>query len=533
MQELRRTLVAGVAEYRKGAAGAVAFAVRNRARDALADIDAPGMRQARMRVDELRALTTIRRPIRRVMSEAAPALAAVKPIVLASPLSASTMLPADFPAFDLVVFDEASQVPVWDAACAISRGVASIIVGDSRQMPPTSFFDRKDSGLEGEDVGGADRGAGGDAAGDSGSEAALADALEPLESVLEEAIASGIPQRSLLWHYRSRDERLIEFSNRRSYGARLQTFPAARRAHPNLGVEFRHVGGVYDRAGTSTNRREAEEIVAEISRRMLSDDAASANRSIGVVTFSVAQQTLVQDLLDEAADRDARLRERLADAANAGEELFVKNLENVQGDERATMLFSICYGRDASGAVHHNFGPLNLSGGERRLNVAVSRAREKVIVFASMRASDLDPKRCSSKGAQDLRDYLAFAEHGTLPATREEGAPSPEIDVSAIERRLAKALESRGFRVDLHVGRSRDYRVSLALALPEAPDEWILGIELDGAFHRTAPTVIDRELVRTGVLASLGWRTVQVSAIDVLRDEAKTVERIVAAARGG
>jgi len=527
MSELRRALVAGVAEYRKGTSGAVALAVRDRARTALADMDAPGMRQARTRIDELRALTTIRRSIRRVMSEAAPALAAIKPIVLASPLSAATMLPADFPAFDLVVFDEASQVPVWDAACAISRGVASVIVGDSKQMPPTSFFDRKDSG-DAEEVNALTTPGGGS---EAARDASLADALEPLESVLEEAIASGIPQRSLLWHYRSRDERLIEFSNRRSYGAKLQTFPAARRAHPNLGVEFRFVGGTYDRAGTATNRKEAEAVVAEIRRRLLTDNGASANRSIGVVTFSVAQQSLVQDLLDEALDTDAKLRERMAAAAEAGEEVFVKNLENVQGDERATMLFSICYGRDTSGALHHNFGPLNLAGGERRLNVAVSRAREKVVVFSSVRASELDPRKCTSKGAQDLRDYLAFAELGTVPAAREECDATEPIDVSAIERRLARALEARGFRVDLHVGRSRDYRVSLALALPEAPDEWILGIELDGAFHRTAPTVVDRELVRTGVLTALGWRTVQVSVIDVLRDETKTIERIIAAAR--
>ncbi|MFM7259760.1 MAG: AAA domain-containing protein, partial [bacterium] len=409
----------------------------------------------------------------------------------------------------------------------ISRGVASVIVGDSKQMPPTSFFDRKDSG-DAEEVNALTTPAGGS---EAARDASLADALEPLESVLEEAIASGIPQRSLLWHYRSRDERLIEFSNRRSYGAKLQTFPAARRAHPNLGVEFRFVGGTYDRAGTATNRKEAEAVVAEIRRRLLTDDGASANRSIGVVTFSVAQQSLVQDLLDEALDADAKLCERMAAAAEAGEEVFVKNLENVQGDERATMLFSICYGRDASGALHHNFGPLNLAGGERRLNVAVSRAREKVIVFSSVRASELDPRKCTSKGAQDLRDYLAFAELGTVPAAREECDATEPIDVSAIERRLARALEARGFRVDLHVGRSRDYRVSLALALPEAPDEWILGIELDGAFHRTAPTVVDRELVRTGVLTALGWRTVQVSVIDVLRDETKTIERIIAAAR--
>ncbi|MFM1867876.1 MAG: hypothetical protein RL591_1284, partial [Planctomycetota bacterium] len=205
MQELRKQLVAGMSEYRKGAAGAVALAVRDRARLTLANADLPGMRQARMKIDELRALSTIRRPIRRVMSEAAAAMTAIKPIVLASPLSAATMLPPDFPPFDLIVFDEASQVPVWDAACAIARGTASVIVGDSRQLPPTNFFDRKDAGDAREDGSDAER---------SANDAALADMLEPLESVLEEAIASGIPQRSLLWHYRSRDERLIEFSNR-------------------------------------------------------------------------------------------------------------------------------------------------------------------------------------------------------------------------------------------------------------------------------------------------------------------------------
>ncbi|MDI9404571.1 MAG: DUF4011 domain-containing protein, partial [Limnohabitans sp.] len=486
MQELRRHFVASMQEYRKGSPASVALTVRDRARETLDDLDAVGMRQARSKVDELRALSTIRRPIRRVMGEAAPAIAVLKPIILASPLSASTMLPAEFPAFDLVVFDEASQVPVWDAACAILRAKASVIVGDSKQLPPTNFFDRKETDGETSSTG---------AASAAQNEALLADMLEPLDSVLEEAIASGIPQRSLLWHYRSRDERLIEFSNRRSYGAKLQTFPAARRTHANLGVEFRFVGGVYDRAGTSTNRKEAEAIIDEIRRRLLSDDACSAHRSIGVVTFSVAQQTLVQDLLDEALDADAKLRSRMSEASERGEHVFVKNLENVQGDERATMLFSICYGRDKTGSLFHNFGPLNLSGGERRLNVAVSRAREKVVVFSSIRASELDPKKCTSKGAQDLRDYLAFAELGTIPAARDEGQQLGEIHVSAIERRLARALESRGFRVDLHVGRSRDYRVSLALALPEAPDAWILGVELDGAFHRTAPTVVDRELV--------------------------------------
>jgi very-short-patch-repair endonuclease len=511
---LRRNFLDAMTAYRKGAADAVAVVVRDRAKAALESADSdPAMRNAVRIVNELRALTTIRRPIRRVMGEAAPALAAIKPLVLASPLSAATMLPPDFPPFDLVVFDEASQVPVWDAACAISRGSAAVIVGDSKQLPPTNFFDRKDAGES------------------TDAEAELADALEPLESVLEEAIASGIPQQSLLWHYRSRDERLIEFSNRKSYGGRLQTFPAAHRAHPNLGVEFRFVGGVYDRAGTATNRIEAEAVVAEIVRRLTDADACSANRSIGVVTFSVAQQTLVQDLFDEALDRDARVREGLAESVKLGDPVFIKNLENVQGDERATMLFSICYGRDGAGAMHHNFGPLNLSGGERRLNVAVTRAREKIVIFSSIRASDLDPKKCLSKGAQDLRDYLAFAELGTVPTARDEAGPQRALDIDAVETALARELESRGWKVDLHVGRSRDFRISLALADRATPERWRLGVELDGVFHRAAPTVIDRESVREGVLGGLGWRTMRVSAIDALRDLAGTVARIDAAAR--
>jgi very-short-patch-repair endonuclease len=509
---LRRDFLAAVEDYRRGAANAVANAVRDRARAAL-EAPEPAMRQAVKQINELRALTTIRRPIRRVMAEAAPALAVLKPIVLASPLSAATLLPPDFPPFDLVVFDEASQVPVWDAACALSRAGAAVIVGDSRQLPPTNFFDRKDSEESAD------------------PEAALADALEPLQSVLEEAIAAGIPQQSLLWHYRSRDERLIEFSNRRSYGGRLQTFPAAEHQHRNLGVEFRFVRGVYDRARTSTNRAEAEAIVAEIAQRLLDRDAGPANRSIGVVTFSVAQQTLVQDLLDEALDKDPALRAALEAAAERGEPVFIKNLENVQGDERATMLFSICYGRDAAGVLHHSFGPLNLAGGERRLNVAVTRAREKVVVFSSIRAADLDPRKCHAKGVQDLRDYLAFAELGTVPSTRDEGGPPPALDIDALESALARELRSRGWKVDLHVGRSRDYRISLAVADPAAPERYLLGIELDGAFHRAAPAVVDREAVRSGVLHSLGWRTLRISAIDLLRDLPQTANRIDSALR--
>lgn len=514
--EARMEFERAVQHYRRLAGDAAVHDASQRARKGVASASTDRRMAEAMRiVQPLQAISTIRRPIRRVMLEGAPAIAVLKPIVLASPLSAATLLPPELPPFDLVVFDEASQVPVWDAACALSRGKAAVIVGDSKQLPPTNFFERKDQGS------------------DEGGEGDPSAGLEPLESVLDEAIASGFPQSSLLWHYRSRDERLIEFSNRRSYGGRLKTFPAALRVDPNLGVEFRHIAGVYDRGRTKTNRLEAEAVVAEIVRRLRNTDACTANRSIGVVTFSEAQQTLVQDLLDDEVDRDAMLRDRMAEAEKLGEPVFIKNLENVQGDERATMLFSICYGRDDTGKLYYSFGPLNLAGGERRLNVAVSRAREKVVLFTSVRASDLEVARCTSRGVQDLRDYLAFAEFGTIPALTDSSSTPREIDSSVAELALAEALRGRGWVVDTQVGRSSDYRVNLALARPARSDRWVLGIDFDGEFMRLTPTAMDREIVRSGVLSGLGWRMVRVSVLDFIRDPEAVVAQIEQAGNAG
>lgn len=528
MEPLREALGILAREYREAVPKALPVAMRERIRAAFDPEKAtPRMRQAIRLIDEMRVLSTIRRPIRRVMREAAPALAELMPLVLASPLTAATFLPPEFPAFDLVVFDEASQVPVWDAACALSRGRAAVIVGDSRQLPPTNFFERRDPG-PGRPRGPGERpdGAGDERGGADEPWEVAADAFETLDSLLDEAVASGLPQLRLLWHYRSRDERLIEFSNRKSYEGRLQTFPSALRGHPNLGVEFRLVPGVYDRGGTASNRVEAEAVVAEVRRRLLDPDPCPAHRSVGVVTFSEAQQSLVQDLLDEAMTIDDALSEAVAAAAATGEGVFIKNLENVQGDERATMIFSICYGPDTTGRLHHHFGPLSLSGGERRLNVAVTRAREKVVVVSSIRASDIDLARCTAQGARDLRDYLAYAENGVLPALRATPRSGPPPEPSLHEQRLADALLARGWRVDVHVGSSRDYRVGLAIGDPDVPDRWLLGVELDGVFHRAAPAVLDRDVVRAQVLRSLGWDVLRVSCLDVFRDIDAVVARI-------
>ena len=472
------------------------------------------------RLAEIRGLQRPRRSIRTLIRQTGGALAAVKPILLASPLSAAMHLDPALPPFDLVVFDEASQVPLADALGALSRATSAVVVGDSKQLPPTSFFD---SGSGGDDP----------AAGATAGSAPDDDqGFEELESLLDECVASRFPELMLRWHYRSRDERLIAFSNANIYGGRLQTFPSAFRSHPLLGVSLRVVQGTYDRSKTRTNRAEAEAVVAELASRLRSPDAVPANRSLGVVAFSIAQQNLVQDLLDALIDGDEAVR---ATVSQLAEPVLVKNLEAVQGDERATMMFSIGYGRDAEGKLAMNFGPMNRAGGERRLNVAITRAREQMIVFSTIRAGDIDLGKSGAAGIRLLRDFLEFAECGQTAAPNADpldAASQHAGNPDALEESIARALEQRGWTVDRHVGRS-NYRISLALRDKANADRWCLGIELDGPFWQSGATVADREILRPAVLHGLGWRTVRVWSTEWLREPAKVIERIEAAAAGG
>ena len=284
-------------------------------------------------------------PIRALFNSTPNLLMRLKPCLLMSPISVAQYLDASFPPFDLVIFDEASQIPTWDAVGAIARGTETIIVGDPKQLPPTNFFNRTD---EGDDD-------------DIESESTVKD----LESILDDCLALNLQEHSLKWHYRSRHEALIAFSNAEYYNNGLYTFPS-----PQIepAVRFRYVNGVYDRGRSKTNRIEAEAVVDEIIQRLT--DPEQAKMSIGVVTFSLAQQRLIEDLLDEACRRHPEIEPYFS--SDALEPVFVKNLENVQGDERDVILFSIGYGPDSTGRVSMNFGPLNRSGGERRLNVAIT-----------------------------------------------------------------------------------------------------------------------------------------------------------------
>lgn len=427
-----------------------------------------------------------RKTIRRIFKECPNALAKYKPCVLMSPLSVAQFIGADFPRFDIVVFDEASQMPTYDAIGAIARGNQLIVVGDSCQLPPTSFFERQ-----------------------KGDEEYSEDDLpEELESILEEAEAAGIATLRLDWHYRSRHESLIAFSNRQYYNNRLHTFPAALAEHPRLGVRWCEVpDGVYDHGKSRTNRKEAEAVVAEIVRRLR--DPEEQNNSLGVVTFSQAQQGLVEDLLDALRNKYPEIEPYFT---TVSEPVFVKNLETVQGDERDVILFSICYGPDAAGVVRMNFGPLNNKGGERRLNVAITRARKQLLVFSCLRPEHIDLSRTGATGVHHLRTFLDFAKRGQAALVGETSRTTGEVE-SLFEQSVFDELAKRGWCVDAQVGCS-GYRIDLAVRDPDFPGRYLLGVECDGANYHSAKTARDRDRLRQAVLEGLGWRLHRVWSAD-------------------
>lgn len=419
----------------------------------------------------------------------------LKPCLLMSPLSIAQFLEPGRAMFDLVIFDEASQIAPWDALGALARGKQWVVVGDSRQLPPTSFF------ASGQDETELDAELGGQ-----------------LESILDECHTAGLPETSLTWHYRSTDERLIAFSNCHYYENRLLTFPNSHLGHPRRGVNFRYIpDAVYGRSSTRQNPKEAEEVVNFLVER-LSDP--STNQSFGVVTFNQAQQSLIENLLDQRRSQDPKLERHFS---NTFEPVFIKNLENVQGDERDVILFSIGYGPDENGKYRLEFGPLNRRGGERRLNVAVSRARQQMWIFSSILPEQIELNRTNARGAKDLRAFLDYARRGieALERPQQQG----EMQGGGLENAVAAALQARGWTVHPHIGCS-GYQIDLAVVDPREPARYLAGIECDGEHYCSAATTRDRDRLRSAVLAQLGWRLLRVWCLDWLRDPARVCEEL-------
>ena len=445
-------------------------------------------------------------PVRKLIQKLPNLLPRLKPCLLMSPLSVAQYLDASYPPFDVVVFDEASQIPVWDAVGAIARGTQVIVVGDSKQLPPTNFFMKADD------------------------EQVLPDEddFEEMESILDECSASGLRSLRLLWHYRSRHESLITFSNYHYYDNRLQTFPSPAERSDNRGVSMRYLPeGVYDRGDTRTNPAEAQAIVAEIVRRLMSK-TAEATSTIGVVTFSIPQQVLIEDLLDEAKRKHPEIEPYFNDAQ--GESVFVKNLENVQGDERDVILFSICYGPDKDGKVAMAFGPLNRQGGERRLNVAITRAREQVIVFSTLRGDQIDLSRTSSIAVKHLKSFLEYAQRGPDAIAEAVTLSDMRGGDDSFERDVCEQLRQRGWQVEMHVGCS-GFRIDMAVRHLDDAETFVLGILCDGPFYAKAETARDRDRNRQTVLEQLGWTLVRLWSSDWWMDPERELGRLEKAIR--
>ncbi|MFP5111379.1 DUF4011 domain-containing protein [Bacillaceae bacterium C204] len=411
--------------------------------------------------------------IRKLLSQTSALALEVKPCFLMSPLSVSQYLDANDIAFDVVIFDEASQIFPEDAIGSIIRASQVIIVGDNKQLPPTDFFKAGGVGEEFEDEKEVD-----------------------YESILDECMYV-LENMRLRWHYRSRHESLISFSNTAFYSNSLITFPSSEHGD-ELGVKFVHVpDGLYDRGGTRSNLREAE-VTAKL---VFEHFHHHPNRSLGVIAFSDAQATEIRDQIDRMRRNDHSMERFFKEGKQ--DEFFVKSLENVQGDERDVIFFSVGYGKAPDGSLHMNFGPLSKNGGERRLNVAITRAKYHVKLISSLLPQDIPLERTQSIGVHRLRDYMEMAMNGHLPVY----TPSNTVKIydSPFEEDVYDVLVDMGYEVHTQVGAS-GYKIDLAVVDPRKPNSYLCAIECDGKTYHSSKVARDRDRLRQQVLENLGWK---------------------------
>ena len=438
-------------------------------------------------------------PIRQLMAKAGNAIQAIKPVFMMGPLSIANFLPPASIDFDLVIFDEASQVKPVDAFGAILRAKQVVVVGDSKQMPPTSFFDS----LVNED--------------EADEENITAD----VESILGLFAAQGAPQRMLRWHYRSRHESLIAVSNQEFYESRLVIFPSPDAERKEIGLIYHHLPQTfYDRGKTRTNPLEAE----TVAQAVMQHARTQPQYTLGVAAFSTAQMQAIIDHLEKLRQADATAE--VFFQAHPHEPFFVKNLENVQGDERDVIYISTGYGRTADGYLAMNFGPLNGIGGERRLNVLITRARRRCEVFTNLSPDDIDLNRTQARGVQAFKTFLTYAQKGYLPDS--STAEAPEKITSPFEKVVYEAITRQGYQLISQVG-SAGFYVDFAVADPREPGRYLLGIACDGSNYHRARSARDRDRLRGSVLTGLGWQIYHVWSTDWFRNPEAELQRLVTA----
>lgn len=440
-------------------------------------------------------------PIRQLMQRCAPAIQALKPVFMMSPLSVAQFLPAGALDFDMLVIDEASQVQPIDALGAIARSKQLVIVGDERQLPPTRFFSKA-------------LGDGGDREDDeSGAQAS------DVESILGLCRARGLPERMLRWHYRSRHQSLIAVSNQQFYEGKLFIVPSPYTSEAGVGLRLHHLPeAIYDRGNTRTNPKEAKAVALAV----LAHAQNTPQLTLGVATFSTAQRRAILDELELLRRQHPETEGFFAD--HPAEPFFVKSLENIQGDERDVIFISVGYGRDAQRHMTMNFGPVSSDGGERRLNVLISRAKSRCEIFTSITDEDIDTDRAKGKGTFALKLFLNYARTGRLTLTTEKR----DVKQSVFEQEVAQALRARGYDLHTDVGLA-GFFVDIAVASPDEPGRYILGIECDGQSYRDARSARDRDRLRESVLRDKGWQVYRVWSSDWFHRPEAELEKLVAA----
>lgn len=440
----------------------------------------------------------------RSVRDAGSVVQAIKPVFMMSPLSVSQFLEPGAVEFDLLVIDEASQVQPVDALGAIARCKQIVVVGDSKQLPPTKFFARLTSDVEDED---------------DDADAPQAAQAADIESILGLCRARGLPEKMLRWHYRSRHHSLIAVSNHEFYDDRLFIVPSPYLSNPDLGLKFHFVeGGVFDSGASATNRIEAR----AVCRAIVEHAKNSPSLFLGVASFSVKQQKAILDELELARRQDPAIEEFFAN--HSTEPFFCKNLENVQGDERDVIFISVGYGKNSSGYMAMRFGPLGAEGGERRLNVLISRAKKRCHVFASITANDIDLERARGKGVASLKVFLSYAETGKLAIPiitgRKEDSP--------FEESVRRAVETLGYEVVPQVGEAGFY-IDLGVRDRKEPGRFILGIECDGATYHSSRSARDRDRLRQAVLEDHNWIIHRVWSMDWFQKPTEQLRKISAA----
>ena len=447
------------------------------------------------------------RPVRKLLKDAGGVVQAIKPVFMMSPLSVAQYLEPGALEFDLLIIDEASQVQPVDALGAFARAKQHVVVGDSRQLPPTRFFSRLTSNDDDDEH---------DT--DEEDETPQAAKAKDVESILGLCSARGLPETMLRWHYRSRHQSLIAVSNREFYENKLFIVPSPHLGQSGFGLSFHYVkDGVYERGGSATNLVEAR----TVCHAVLDHARQHPTLSLGVAAFSVKQRQAILDELELLRKAHPELEGFFH--AHPHEPFFVKNLENVQGDERDVILISVGYGPDASGYMAMNFGPLSSEGGERRLNVLISRAKLRCEVFASLRAADIDLARASSRGVRAFKSFLQFAETGRLDVAERTGR---EED-SPFEEAVRRAVETLGYEVHPQVGVA-GFFVDLGVVDPAKPGRYLVGIECDGAAYHSSRSARDRDRLRQAVLEDHGWIIHRIWSADWFQRPGEQLRKVAA-----